>query len=270
MTETTLSKGTGGTGIIPDFFHDIIAYIIPGCIAIITVIINNIIIAKQEIDFFEKDNLTTILLLFLIAYVLGRFFEQLGRMTIHNRKFLFFGKKRKINSPKWTLLFPDAKNADDKNADAKDADDDYTEIFKEKLRSNIGEWCEDTLGLGKEFMGECGEKGKEKDDYFNLIQYYLREKYPAVALYEKKQNATIVLTRSLTVIFFMNIILFYPIQTLLLINFQNIEFSGLGLIWVLSSLLLGYVFHSRFKLDQKYHAMYIFENFMGLKKLERD
>jgi hypothetical protein len=244
MSESPISKGTG---IIPDFFHDIIAYIIPGYVAIIAIIINVIIITNQGIDLLDKVNLTSISILFLIAYVIGRFFEQLGLKTIHNRKFPFVGKKQKTESPKWTLLFKD---------------DIYSSEFKKSLLSKITEWCEKTLG--SDFMSKC--ESEKKDDYFNLIQFYLRERYPAVAFYEKKQNATIVLTRSLTIIFFVNALLIYPILLVYFSKLENVEFSGLGLIWILGALAFSFVFYSRFKQDQKYHAMYIFENFIGLKK----
>ncbi|MDE5419145.1 hypothetical protein L3049_14185 [Labilibaculum sp. DW002] len=246
MADDNISKGAG---IIPDFFHDIIAYIIPGYIVIVTVIVNITIITNKGWANIEKINFASISISFIVAYVLGRFFEQLGKITIHNRVFPFVLKAHKRPSPKWTLIF------DEEN-------DEYSSVFKARLIVKIKEWYKTTLG--DDFIEKC--KFEIKDDYFNLIQFYLRERFPAVALYEKKQNATIVLTRSLTLIFFSNILL-YPIVLGCLTRFKDVTWSPLAFIWILGTIIFSIVLYSRFKQDQKYHAMYIFENFMGLKKL---
>jgi len=236
MTEKTFSKGAG---IIPDFFHDILAYIIPGYSAIILVVMNNSIINGQGFDYFKEIDFLTISIMFLVAYVIGRFFEQLGKIIIHSKK----------NNPKWSLIF------DEKSTD-------YTQEFKESVNEKIKSWLINTFD--EKFLEECIKD--KKDDYFNIIQFYLRERFPAVALYEKKQNANIVLTRSLSLIFVMNIIIYF-IMMFITTECENINFSWTATSWILVNLLFSYVFYLRFKQDRKYHAMYIFENFMALKKL---
>ncbi|AZQ63090.1 hypothetical protein EI427_12835 [Flammeovirga pectinis] len=243
MSTETVSKGAG---IIPDFFHDIIAYIIPGYTSIIVILVNYSIITRTGLNFFKDLNFSSLSVLFIIAYVIGRFLEQFGKETIHNKKLPYF---HGMNSPKYSLVLDD----DDKT---------YSTVFKDKLKTKISEWS--TKSLGENFIDQC--KSENKDDYFNLIQFYLRERFPAVALYEKKQNANIVLSRSLSILFILNFVI-HLICVLALTNFKNIEFSTIGCIWIVTSILLGIFFFLRFRQNQKYHAMYIFENFLATKKL---
>jgi len=238
-------------GIIPDFFHDIIAYIIPGYVSIMVMILNfyfmNILpdLALNEINLFYY------FLSLIAAYVLGRFYEHLGYFTIHHRKFPFVGKWGKNSTPKWSLIFDEKEKS-------------YTEVFKTNLKNKIEAWLKNQDG--NLLMEEC--KDSKKDDYFNLIQFYLRERFPAVALYEKKQNATIVLTRSMAIIFFLNVFI-YHIVLFIKVDSANRVFSYDVLVWILSCMVFAVVFYGRFLLDKKYHAMYIFETFIGMKKLLR-
>lgn len=248
MSDTPISKGAG---IIPDFFHDIIAYVIPGYVMMILILMNIGIASNWERNYIGSIDFATISLSLISAYIIGRFFEQLGKITIHNRKFPFFGKRFKIKSPKWTLLF-DSK---DKN---------YSEEFKDRVIEKMKEWSQKSLG--DSFIEKCKDEGR--DDYFNLLQYYLRERFPAVALYEKKQNSNIVLTRSLALIFFINIPIYFVIL-MIHTRFDSWIFSGNALLVLLLSASFSLVCYSRFKTDQKYLAMYIIENFMALKKLLR-
>lgn len=113
-------------GIIPDFFHDIIAYIIPGYTALILIACNLYIFGLLKISFLKDVDLKGFSLSLLVAYVIGRFFEQLGFMTIHHRKFPFVCESSKIPSPKWSLIF-DPK------------DHHYTEPFKNNVAKKIEE-----------------------------------------------------------------------------------------------------------------------------------
>lgn len=236
-------------GIIPDFFHDIIAYIIPGYTALILFVGSLYIIGLLPPSFIKDPDIKVFSISVLVAYVVGRFFEQLGLMTIHHRKFPFFGKSGKILSPKWSLLFEE----DNKT---------YTDPFKSNVIKKITKWLEKQDGSS--LVEKCKED--KKDDYFNLIQFYLRERFPAVALYEKKQNATIVLTRSLAIIFVINILIYHVV---LFIKFQTTEiyFSRVAFCWIMTNLLCSWVFYKRFHQDKTYHAMYIFETFISMKKL---
>ena len=164
-------------------------------------------------------------------------------------KFPFFGKKSKVITPKWGLLF-DKENKS------------YTKSFKSNLIKKLREWLVRQDGEG--LINECQENGK--DDYFNIIQFYLRERFPLVALYEKKQNATIVLMRSLAVGFALNIVLYF-IVLYMLVPYKNINFSLTAVVWVFVNVLFSSVFYSRFKQDKKYHAMYIYETFIATKRL---
>lgn len=138
----------------------------------------------------------------------------------------------------------------------------YTTAFKNNLAKKIEEWL--VKQDGKNLIKEC--KDSKRDDYFNLIQFYLRERFPSVALYEKKQNATIVLTRSLCIGFFFNTAIYF-IVLFLMAPLAHTRFSPNALVWILVNVLFAIVFYSRFVLDKKYHAMYIYETFIGMKKL---
>ena len=168
-------------------------------------------------------------------------------MTIHRRKFPFFLESTKIPSPKWTLIF------DEK-------DDHYTKSFKNNVAKKIEEWLEKQDGAS--LLSMC--KDRSKDDYFNLIQFYLRERFPSVALYEKKQGATIVLTRSLAIVFASNILIYFLLLPLLR---AEVTFDLLAVYWLILNLLFSYVLYKRFQQDKIYHAMYIFETFIAMKKL---
>lgn len=237
------------TGIIPDFFHDVIAYLVPGYTAIILLFFDIIVIQNQFIISLNDFGLAAFFFSTIIAYVIGRFLEHLGYKTIHHRKFPFFGKSNIVTTPKWSLLFDNE-------------DDHYTKVFKKTVTTKIEEWLEKQNG--KELVEESKES--EQDDYFNLIQFYLRERFPSIALYEKKQNATIVLTRSLTIIFALNILVY--VATIFTLGFTISKDSILiNSFWIVSNIIFSVVLYGRFKQDQKYHAMYIFESFIATKRL---
>lgn len=245
MSETIVSKGIG---IIPDFFHDILAYVVPGYTMIILVIVNYIALTGWDINTMDVD-FVFFSLSFIIAYILGRFFEQLGKVTIHKKKFSIKECKIEVVQPKLDLLFKET---------------DYSPMFKKRLIDEIGKWYDSAEGIV--FMQEC--KKKDKDDYFNIIQYYLRASFPEVALYEKKQNANIVLSRSLSIIFFINIIFYFATFAILKFDYEmTFKFSLSNVIYLCLMSFLSIVFYSRFRIDQKYLAMYVFENFIGLKNL---
>ena len=160
-------------------------------------------------------------------------------------------KNKFRSNPKWSLLFDDNDNK-------------YTEIFKENTIKKITEWLKDQNG--EALINECREK--ERDDYFNIIQFYLRERFPAVALYEKKQNATIISSRSLSLIFICNILVYnlmlvlkHPISSL------SISINSIPFWWIIAQVFSALIFYSRFIQDKYYHAMYIIEAFIATKKL---
>ena len=244
--DTISSKSTG---IIPDFFHDIIAYIIPGYMAIIICIVNYLILSKQNFNVIQELNVKDVGVSLVVAYVLGRFFEHIGYMCIHKKKFPFFRKADHVISQKWYLIF-------DKN------DTTYTDVFKDNLIQKIEEWLEKQNS--KALLDQC--RNHKNDDYFNLIQFYLRERFPDVALYEKKQNSQIILSRSLAVIFFLNALIYF-FMAATLANSQDMTTHKIDATWVLLNVIVSFVFYQRFKQDKIYHAMYIFETFVAMKKL---
>jgi len=165
------TKGNGVTGLIPDFFHDVIAYLIPGYTLILLLFIN-VYVATRELPFkINEFGVAAFFFVSVLAYVIGRFLEQVGYICIHHRKFPFFGENNKIVTPKWSLVF------DEK-------DESYTKPFKANIAKKVEEWLEEQDG--KALIEEC--KKSEKDDYFNIIQFYLRERFPLVALYEKNKT----------------------------------------------------------------------------------
>ena len=250
MTEDNVSSG-GLSGMIPDFFHDVIAYFVPGY-TIITLLILNVFIVSGKFPFVPTDvGAVGFIFVSVIAYVIGRILEQLGYWSIHNKQFPFFGKKNKLITPKWSILFDEG-------------DKKYTKKFKDNLETKLGKWLKKQGG--KDLIEAC--KTNQKDDYFNLIQFYLRERFPQIALYEKKQNATIVLTRSLTVGFFLNIFMYLIALCILAPNHSfEINMVALTLTWVFTNGIFSIVFYHRFHLDKRYHAMYIFEAFIATRKL---
>jgi len=239
-------------GLIPDFFHDIIAFIIPGWVFIILIVVNALILNLITISDFSTIDLNIYLSVIVASYVLGRLFEQLGLLSIHYSAPTFLQNKFKFGvNPKWSLLFDDKENK-------------YTESFKNNAVKKITEWLKNQDG--EELIKEC-ERTK-KDDYFNIIQFYLRERFPAVALYEKKQNATIILSRSLSLIFICNTLIyslmcyiFYPLSEL------TISINSIAFWWVLALIASSLIFYTRFIKDKYYHAMYIIEAFIATKKL---
>lgn len=239
-------------GLIPDFFHDIIAFIIPGWMFIILILINALILKIITISDFSTIDLNIYLSVIVVSYVLGRLFEQLGLLSIHYSSPVILKNKLKFGvNPKWSLLFDDE-------------DDKYTKTFKNNAVKKITEWLKNQDG--EELIKECIKT--KRDDYFNIIQFYLRERFPAVALYEKKQNATIILSRSLSLIFMCNTfiyglmsILYYPLSNL------TISVSSIAFWWVITLILSALIFYTRFIKDKYYHAMYIIEAFIATKKL---
>lgn len=239
-------------GLIPDFFHDIIAYIIPGWAIILLLIADLHLVTKIDLNLFTKNSLEVLSTGFVVAYIAGRFFEELGRVSIHNWAPDFVKNLFKYYlNPKWSLIFNDESPK-------------YTCSFKCNVQTKITEWLKNQKG--EELIEEC--KKKTKDDYFNLIQFYLRERFPNIALYEKKQNATIILSRSLSLIFLSNILIYHII---LWCNSESgqlgIDFKSINFWWCVAQLLASVIFYSRFVTDKNYHAMYIFEAFIATKKL---
>ncbi|HEV2111388.1 MAG TPA: hypothetical protein VGT99_08545 [Gammaproteobacteria bacterium] len=237
-------------GVIPDFFHDILAYLIPGYVALILCLVDwrlaqgESLLTKDEFGFFG------LFAAFVSAYVIGKAFEQVGYRLIHTREWPYTKKARK-RMPKWRLLFEEPF---------------YTNAFKKELQKAIGEWYK-TYG-GPAVVEEC--KGSEKDEYFNLIQFYLRERFPAVALYEKKQNAAIVLSRSLSLIFLVNIVFYHVFLLVAIFGVWHTHFDPAVLTWLVVNGLFSWIFYFRFIQDNRYHAMYIFETFIATKKLLKD
>lgn len=235
-------------GLIPDFFHDVIAFLIPGYTFIILVFVNLYVgfgylpISSIEI------NLGVFFFITIIAYVIGRILGQLSYWLIHHKEFPFISAKKKPG-PKWTLLF-------DEN------DHTYTNSFKNNVISKIESWLEKQDG--KTLVGECKEY--QKDDYFNLIQFYLRERFPSVALFEKKQNANLALMRSLALGFGMNAVIYFAVLWIFTES-QDLVFSSTAAVWVFACIGFSIVTYYRYKLDQRYHAMYVFETFIAMKKL---
>lgn len=239
-------------GLIPDFFHDIIAFIIPGWVFIILIVINALILNVITVSNLNNIDLNIYLSVIVASYVLGRLFEQMGLLSIHYSAPVFLQNKFKFGvNPKWSLLFDDKENK-------------YTKSFKTNAVKKITEWLKNQDG--ENLIKECKET--KKDDYFNIIQFYLRERFPAVALYEKKQNATIVLSRSLSLIFIFNTliyslmsVIFYPLSEL------TISLDSIAFWWVSALIVSSFIFYTRFIKDKYYHAMYIIEAFIATKKL---
>lgn len=239
-------------GLIPDFFHDIIAFIIPGWVFIVLIAIDALILKIITVKELTSIDLNIYLSVVVSSYVIGRFFEQMGILTIHYSAPKLLKKWFKYESnPKWSLLFDDNEEK-------------YTKSFKDNAIKKISQWLKKQDG--EELIKQCKES--KKDDYFNIIQFYLRERFPAVALYEKKQNATIILSRSLALIFLSNAlvynliaVLYYPVSSLS-INIHSVAFW-----WVIAQIFSAVIFYSRFVKDKYYHAMYIIEAFIATKKL---
>ena len=230
-------------GVIPDFFHDLIAYILPGMLSIMlivldySVIVNDFDLSKLNISILES------IWLIVLAYIFGKIYSYIGYIYIHSRNYFFI----KINKPKWSLLF-------DEN------DESYTQAFKDNLKTKLKEWLSNQNG--EKIIVEA--ESEKKDDYFNLLLFYFRERYPAIALYEKKQNSNIILARSCSVIFLINIMFYHII--LFIVGFEKLSFSFNSTLVMVLSILLSVIFYNKLRLEQRYLAMYIFECFIGLKK----
>ncbi len=236
---------TTNPGLIPDFFHDVIAFFVPGFSLLILIWANSLLLLGST---YVPTNISlgTFFFASIAAYVIGRILGHAGWLLQHRK---FHDLLQETPGPKWSLIF-------DEN------DTNYTQVFKKNLITKIENLLKKQKG--KELIKEC--KKKEKDDYFNLIQYYLRERFPSVALFEKKQNANITLMRSLSMAFALNILL-YTLQLFLFFESDQIVFSGTALTWLLICLLCSIVAYKRFRLDQNYHAMYVFESFIATRKL---
>jgi len=114
------TKGNGITGLIPDFFHDVIAYLTPGYTFIFLAFIN-VYVATRELPFKINDvGLGAFFIVTVLAYVVGRFLEQVGYICIHHRKFPFLGKTNRLITPKWGLVFDENDNS-------------YTKAFKTNI-----------------------------------------------------------------------------------------------------------------------------------------
>ena len=238
------SEKTGSTvaGIIPDFFHDIIAYIIPGYVVIFLIAFNAFLLGYVEpadSSFLAGLNWAIAIfaggILTIIAYVIGRFFSELGHYTIH----------KLVGSPKWSLIFK--------------RDSFYTDNFRENVKKKIQDWFDEQswqAADGKSLMDECEDR--KKDDYFNVIQYSLNERFSSFSLYNKKQNALVVSDRSLTIIFLLNPFLL----SLAALDTPGLAALGMSFISIISAL----IFFERFKRDKEYYAMHTFETFIATRK----
>lgn len=234
-------------GLIPDFFHDVIAYFVPGY-ALILLLWMNHYVAFGEPIIGPDVGWGAFFFLSVAAYIFGRMLGQFGYWLIHHRTFPFLFKKR-VPGPKWALLFDDKDEA-------------YSRTFKTNLIQKIEDWLKSQNG--QELVAEC--KQSKKDDYFNLIQFYLRERFPSVALFEKKQNANLNLMRSLSVAFALNI-LFYMALLLATTGYEQLAFSWPATAWLVACVAFSFLAYHRYRLDQRYHAMYVFETFIAMKKL---
>lgn len=237
-------------GTIPDFFFDIIAFIIPGYTILLLIIIDYQVMGHPLFNKYDNLNLSSVSISLLIAYVLGRLFEHFGYLTVHKKYFPFFNSSKE-NKPKWEIVFDENQKY-------------YTQSFQENLKKKLTEWLKNQNA--EKMIEECSDTNNKKDDYFNLIQFYLRERFPNIALYEKKQNATIVLTRSLFLIFSINIILYF-VFLFANVDVSNIKFTLNASLWIGFNLLSAFIFYKRYHQDKIYHAMYIFEAFIATKKL---
>ncbi len=239
-------------GLIPDFFHDIIAYILPGLTIILLLIADLYLVINVDLNQFAKNSLGVLSTGFVVAYIAGRFFEELGRISIHKWAPKFITNKyHLLLKPKFELIFSDNSTK-------------YTSSFKCNVQEKITEWLNNQDG--EKLIEEC--KKENKDDYFNLIQFYLRERFPNIALYEKKQNATIILSRSLSLIFVSNVFIYHIILWCNTTTDQlTIDFKSINFWWCAVQLIASLIFYSRFVTDKNYHAMYIFEAFIATKKL---
>ena len=258
--EGGLPEGMGAkVGIIPDFFHDIIAHIVPGYTALLLLACDCYVaggelrasaewIAQKEFSGLAKASIVMGSL--IVAYVIGRFFEEVGVLLIHNR--LLCWKPECLASPKWSLIF-------------RAKDHRYTPRFKDLVRGKIEKWLGPSNEAWTSVVADCKER--KKDDYFNVIKVYLRERFPSVALYEKKQNALVAMSRSLVMIFVGNMVAYHLF--LFGADRTNLQFSPLATVWLAGNLGFGIVFCLRYRRDQSYYAEYIFEAFVGTKKLRK-
>ncbi|MGO9113409.1 MAG: hypothetical protein ACLP9L_29615 [Thermoguttaceae bacterium] len=256
--EGGLPEGMGTkVGIIPDFFHDIIAHIVPGYTALLLLACDCYVAGGElrasdewiaQKDFSGLAKVSIVMGSLIVAYVIVRFFEEVGVLLIHNR--LLCWKPECLASPKWSLIFG-VKN------------DRYTQSFKDLLRGKIEKWLAPSNEVRLSVVSDCKER--KKDDYFNVIRVYLRERFPSVALYEKKQNALVAMSRSLVVVFIGNVVAYHLF--LLGADRANLHVSLLATTWLFGNFVFGMVFWCRYRRDQRYYAEYIFEAFVGTKKM---
>lgn len=98
---------TTNPGLIPDFFHDVIAFFIPGYFLLILVWVNNLLILENP-DMPIEISIGTFFFISIAAYVIGRILGQLGFLLLHHREFPNLFKT--IPGPKWALLFDEKKH----------------------------------------------------------------------------------------------------------------------------------------------------------------
>ena len=67
-------------------------------------------------------------------------------------------------------------------------------------------------------------------------------------------------------IFFLNALIYF-FMAATLANSQDMTTHKIDATWVLLNVIVSFVFYQRFKQDKIYHAMYIFETFVAMKKL---
>lgn len=244
--------GSKEIGLIPDFFHDIIAYLLPGMMFLLLVVVDLLILNVINFDITQKTVTWVYLASLVFSYVVGRFYEEVGLLLFHYRAPKIIEKITGFRiKPKWALLFDAGFNK-------------YTNTFKTYLKKRLGDWFK--RHGGNDLIIDC--ENNKTDDYFNVIQFYLRERFPAIALYEKKQNATIILSRSLALIFISNVMIYHAILLQNIYWFQiEFKFWSVSSFYIFSQVVAAAVFYSRFIRDKNYHAMYILEAFIATRKL---
>jgi hypothetical protein len=95
----------------------------------------------------------------------------------------------------------------------------------------------------------------------------MRERFPNIAFYEKKQNAIKVKTRSLATIFFFNFFVCLFFWLIYVLHYKEYVVGWLYFWWAIGQLAIAWVFFRRFKLEKEYYAQYIFESFLATRPL---
>ncbi|HEY3346889.1 MAG TPA: hypothetical protein VGK71_04635 [Nitrospirota bacterium] len=123
-------------GIIPDFFHDIIAYLVPGTIVGVLAYINSIIFTGDPLSFasFKAEGIPLAL---IVIYVIGRFFETISMYFHHTDEKFWFPACLRSGNPKKDLL-----------TYVKDGKNKYSEEFQNSIRRSFANYY-------KQVNGDC-------------------------------------------------------------------------------------------------------------------